>query len=137
MIPAGRVAALLVLAACGRAEGTAPAGQAPAFQLVCDATETRESAALHCVRHDTRNGDTKRVALASIPAAQGPTATTPGPPGSYQLVCRSTTTEARSDFYCVRLDTRTGELLLVALPKVGVIPEGAPAPPPEPPHAYP
>ncbi len=93
------------------------------FDLVCDATETAKQATLLCVREDTRNGDVKVVDLTKLPRSQGSTATSSRAPGSYKLVCRSADTPERGEFRCVRLDTATGDLLLITLPKVGTIPE--------------
>jgi len=101
------------------------AARAPAFQLVCGSSDTKASTSLFCVRMDTRNGDVKRVAWDHIPVSQGPTKAADGPAGRYQLVCDATASETVSDFYCLRLDTESGEMMLVQLPKVGVIPEDA------------
>lgn len=103
----------------------AAAARAPAFQLVCGSSDTKDSTSLFCVRMDTRNGDVKRVAWDHIPVSQGSTKAADGAPGRYQLVCDATHSETTSDFYCLRLDTESGEMLLVQLPKVGVIPEDA------------
>ena len=43
-------------------------------------------------------------------------------PGTYQLECHATRNETTSDLYCLRLNRASGEMLLVALPKVGVVP---------------
>ncbi len=103
----------------------AAGARAPAFQLVCGSSDTKASTSLFCVRMDTRNGDVKRVAWDHIPVSQGPTKAADGPAGRYQLVCDATASETVSDFYCLRLDTESGEMLLVQLPKLGVIPEDA------------
>ena len=92
------------------------------FELVCDSSDTRESSTLFCTRIDTRTGDVKRIDISKLSQSNGPTAAAEERDGTYQLVCDSTDTEARSDFRCVRINTETGELLLVGLPKVEVIP---------------
>lgn len=99
------------------------ADRAPPFDLVCDSADTRQASTLHCVLVDTRNGDVKRVALERLPQSNGPTRATDAPAGTYKLVCDSTDTDTRSDFRCVRLNVRTGELLLVNVPLVGTVPE--------------
>lgn len=120
---------LVVLLAASCSERPLPAASDPAgsvalpFHLVCDSADTRESSTLFCVRLDTRDGDVRRVDLSKLPQSNGPTRAAAGPAGTYQLVCDSTNTEVQSDFRCVRLHRQTGELLLVRLPKVGVIPE--------------
>jgi hypothetical protein len=113
-------AGILIVAGCNKSSSDRP------FDLVCDSTDTLESSTLHCVRIDTRDGDTRRVLLNSIPRAQGPTRSAPEAPGTYQLVCNSTDTPQRSDFRCVRLNRRTGELLIVAEQLLPTIPEGIP-----------
>ena len=74
------------------------------------------------MRSDTRTGDVKRVNIDKLPVSNGPTAAAPGRPGRYQLVCDATSTETRSDFYCLRLDTESGEMMLINLLKVSEIP---------------
>lgn len=116
--------ASIVALSCGRAEPTAQR-QEPNYQLVCDATSTPRDTDLHCVRHDTRTGEVKRVAIPSLKVAK---VDGPGPEdkaGTYQLACRSTSSNTRSDFFCFRLHTMTGELALVPLQSTGVVPEGA------------
>jgi len=127
---------LMIVALCAGACTSTAAGHADSdrvarYQLVCDSSDTPHQSSLFCLRNDTQTGDVKRVAIAEIPVSQGPTAAAPAPSGTYELVCHATRTEDASDLYCVRLHTQTGEMLLVALPKVGIIPEGAT------PHAHP
>lgn len=124
-VAAPAVAIALVLAACARDPGAPTAGAAapaPAYTLACHASNTATSAQVHCVRTDTRTGDVVRVDHARLPISNGPTASAPAPAGRYQLACTATATDQRSDFYCVRLDTQTGDLMLINLLKVGQIP---------------
>ena len=57
--------------------------------------------------------------------ASGPTAAAVGPLGTYQLECEATFSATRSDLYCIRMNTETGEMLLVALPTLETIPPPA------------
>jgi hypothetical protein len=107
----------------GESSRASPGSSPPNFDLVCDSTETAKQATLFCVRHDTRDGDVKVVDLNKIPRSQGSTAAAAGGGGRYKLVCRSADTPEQGDFRCVRLDTVSGDLLLVTLPKVDTIPE--------------
>lgn len=127
-------AILLAATACNKpspssAERQVPTnGQlVPRYELICDSSDTKSKSSLFCMRHDTQTGDVKRVAIDHIPVSQGSTGTTRGPNGSYSLVCHATRTENTSNLYCVRINTQTGEMLIVALPKVGVLPDGASA----------
>ena len=111
-------AAALALMACDKSPPAASGTPRPAprnFELTCDAAETDKSATLFCTRIDTRNGDVRQVDLNRINQSNGPTASTAGPPGRYQLVCRSADSAAKADYRCVRLDTQSGELLLLKL----------------------
>jgi hypothetical protein len=113
------VTALALLAGCSRPGGAAPTAS---FELVCDSSDTPEFSALFCLRHDTRNGDTRRVDVDKLPRSNGSTRAAEAPAGTYQLVCEATSSDKRSEFFCIRLHTGTGEMLLVGLPKVGVVP---------------
>lgn len=115
----------LPILACGKSGGTGGAAanlEAANFQLVCDSSDTKERSSLFCVRIDTRNGDVKVVAVDKLPVSQGPTASEALDPGTYQLECHATRSDATSDLFCLRLNRSSGEMLLVALPKVGVVP---------------
>jgi hypothetical protein len=95
----------------------------PNFKLVCDSADTDKKAELFCVRIDTRNGDIKRINLSKLPVSGTPTKSTIKAPGTYKVVCRASSTATRADFRCLRLDTGTGELQVVKLPGLGMIPE--------------
>jgi len=101
----------------------APAAAAFPYDLVCDSSDTQQSSTLFCMRIDTRTGDVRAINLTKLPVSNGPTASPEGPAGTYVLVCDSTDTPARSEFRCLRMNRQTGELLVVSLPKVGVLPE--------------
>ena len=95
----------------------------PNFQLICDAANTATSAELQCVRADTRTGDVVRINYLQLPTTNGPTATTAGPAGTYTTACSATSMTTRADFYCLRMNTVTGELMLLNLQKVAVYPD--------------
>lgn len=101
--------------ACCRAE------PAPAFTLSCHSASTASSRQLHCVRTDTRNGEVLRVDLEKLPATNGPTAALEGPAGRYQTA-GAAASDDRADFYCARLNTENGELMVINLSKVPTVP---------------
>jgi hypothetical protein len=120
-----RSALLLVLAACSghSAGGASPACPPPAnYELDCASTNTPTASQLNCVRTDTRTGEILVVDYMRLPISNGPTATGAAPAGRFMTACASTATEKRADFYCIRMNTETGELLLVNLQKVNVFP---------------
>jgi hypothetical protein len=92
------------------------------FELDCSSSDTATAAQLYCVRTDTRTGDVLRVNYMNLPTSNGPTGETAGVPGRFTTQCAATSTDARSDFYCIRLNTDTGEMLLLNLQKVGSLP---------------
>ena len=112
------------LSACSK-PSSRQSDKKPNFELVCDSTDTRDSATLFCIRHDTRDGDVQQVAVNALPRSKEATATEVGQPGSYTLRCQATRTAELSDLFCVRLNTQTGDMLLIALPKIGIVPVGA------------
>ncbi len=128
-----RACLLLVFgAACTRSETSKPEAKgsppaAPNFELLCDSSDAKASSMLYCMRHDTRNGDVKRVLWDHLPATQGSTEAAVGPPGRYQLACHATRNEASSDLFCVRVNTETGEMMLINLGKTGTLPAGVPS----------
>jgi hypothetical protein len=116
---------VLPLLGCGKGKesgGTAAAAAGPHYQLVCDSSDTKERSSLFCIRMDTRSGDIKVVAVDKLPVSQGPTASEARDPGTYQIECHATRNDVNSDLYCLRLNRTSGEMLLVALPKVGTFP---------------
>ena len=95
----------------------------PNFELACRASNTATAAELFCIRTDTRNGNIVRVVQNSLPVSNGPTAVNVAEPaGSYTTVCDATSTTTRSDLYCIRMNTRTGDMMLVNLQKIESIP---------------
>jgi len=119
-----RLALALTLAACTQA---APASQAsPAssvnFELTCAAANTDTASQVHCTRTDTRTGDVVVVEALRLPVTTGPTATGGTIAGRFTTVCEATSMSARADFYCIRMNTETGELTLVNLTKVPTLP---------------
>jgi hypothetical protein len=121
-----RLVFVLSLVACSqRAEpsaAAAPVVGAANYELDCAPSNTSNAAQLHCVRTDTRSGDVLVVDYMRLPTSTGPTGTGMAPPGRFTTVCDAASTDTRSDFYCIRMNTETGELLLVNLTQVGVLP---------------
>jgi hypothetical protein len=117
----------VLAAGCGReSSGPTPtSAAAPRFELDCDSSDTTTKTELFCVRSDTRSGEVLRIDKDRLPASNGPTAAAVGPPGLYTTVCDATSTDTRSDFFCIRLNTDTGELMMINLQKVGVFPSGS------------
>lgn len=112
---------LIVLLGCAERGGGA-SSSAVNFELDCAASNTQTAAQLNCVRTDTRTGDIVVVDYMRLPVSNGPTATGAATPGRFTTACAATSTEKQAEFYCVRMNTETGELLLINLQKVGVIP---------------
>jgi len=105
--------AAATLGACGK--GSAPAGAAPRFQLICDSADTAEQSTLFCVRADTRNGDTHVIDIDKLPITSGASRAADERDGTYQTVCDSTVTPTKSDFRCLRLHTGSGEVVVLRL----------------------
>jgi hypothetical protein len=115
--------AALVAAGCNRDVASRADAGGRAFELSCTGSSTHTSGSMQCVRLDTRNGDVQRIDLGKLPASNGPTSSaTVGPAGLFQLACAAVNMAERSDFACVRLNTQTGELMLINLMKVGQVP---------------
>jgi uncharacterized protein YecT (DUF1311 family) len=104
-------AAAMVAASCAKD----PAPARPPFALACDSADTATQSTLFCVRTDTRNGDAVVIDLAKVPVTAGSSRAAEGPSGSYQTACSSTNTAQKSDFRCLRLDTRTGDVVMLRL----------------------
>lgn len=102
--------------------GGGTAGDA-AFQLACEGSATHTSGQIYCVRTDTRSGDVLKIDLAKLPISNGPTGAAAGPAGRYDTKCVAINMAERSDFACVRLNTESGELMLVNLQKVDTLPK--------------
>lgn len=92
------------------------------YELDCGAANTTNAAELHCVRTDTRTGEVVVVDHMKLPVSSGPTAAGTAPAGRFTTACAATSTEKRADFYCVRMNTETGELLLLNLQKADAFP---------------
>ena len=113
-----RVVLLFAFAACS----DPPPPRSPAFELDCDAADTATASQLHCVRTDTRTGEVLVIDHLRLPISNGPTTADARDTGAFTTACAATSTDRRADFYCIRMSTRTGELLLVNLQKVGALP---------------
>jgi len=106
----------------GGGGGGAKAGDA-AFQLSCEGSATNTSGQIYCVRTDTRSGDVLKIDMAKLPISNGPTGAAAGPAGRYDTKCVAINMAERSDFACIRLNTESGELMLVNLQKVDSLPK--------------
>lgn len=115
-----RLTLLLALVACSsRVTNSTSAAN---YELDCAPANTATASQLNCVRTDTRTGEILVIDYMKLPVSNGPTVTGTGPAGRFTTSCNSTSTEKRADFYCIRMNTETGELLLVNLQKVSVFP---------------
>jgi hypothetical protein len=114
------IASIALLVGCAKQSG----GSSPAanFELDCDATNTQNASQLNCVRTDTRSGEVIVVDYMRLPVSNGPTTTGATTAGRFTTGCAATSTDTRADFYCIRMNTETGELLLINLTKVPVTP---------------
>jgi len=119
-----RALALLAVAACSTARGpeVAPVSSAVNYELACAAASTSTAAQMQCVRTDTRTGDVLVVDYMKLPLSNGPTATGGATAGRFTTACAAPSTSTRADFLCVRMNTETGEMLLINLTKVGTLP---------------
>jgi len=98
---------------CSSSKGAPSA--AARYTLSCDSADTVQKSTLFCVRTDTANGDAVVVDLDRLPITSGASRAADEADGTYQTVCDSTVTPQKSDFGCVRLHTRTGELVMLRL----------------------
>lgn len=111
-----RGTALAVAAGIAGCSGSGPASApGPRYQLACDSADTAQQSTLFCVRLDTRNGDALVVDLDKLPVTSGSSRSLDDTDGTYRIECDSTVTPQKSDFRCLRLHTRTGEVVLLRL----------------------
>jgi hypothetical protein len=109
-----RLAALAIVAAgCSSSGAAAPPG--PRYQLSCDSADTAQQSTLFCVRLDTHNGEALVVDLDKLPITAGSSRALEDVDGTYRVECDSTVTPQKSDFRCLRLHTRTGEVVMLRL----------------------
>ncbi len=94
-------------------EGRSPSP--PRYELRCDSADTAQASTLFCVRLDTRNGDAVVLDLDKLPVTSGSSRAQDESDGTYQLGCDSTVTPQKSDFRCLRLHTRTGDVVMLRL----------------------
>jgi hypothetical protein len=115
-----RFTLLLMVMACS----TSGSGSGPSvnYELDCAAANTATAAQLRCVRTDTRTGDVVVVNYLKLPVSNGPTAGGGAPAGRFTTSCSATSTEKQSEFYCIRMNTETGDLLLINLQKATAFP---------------
>ena len=118
-----RFVLLVVLLGCAERGGSSAPSTPPAnFELDCAASNTATAAQVNCVRTDTRSGDVVVLDYMRLPVSAGSTATGAAVAGRFTTACAATSTDQKADFYCIRLNTETGEALLVNLQKVNVLP---------------
>jgi hypothetical protein len=115
---------LVSLSGCAQQGRTAvdPPAASGNFHLTCAAPSTANSAQMQCVRTDTRSGDIVVVDYMKLPQSTGPTATGGAAAGRFETACAAPSTASRGEFLCVRLNTETGEMLMINLTKVTVFP---------------
>jgi len=105
----------LVLVVLGGCAKDAPSVPGPRFQLACDSADTSQASTLFCVRLDTRNGDAVVLDLEKLPVTTGPSRAIEDVDGAYVMACDSTVTPQHSDFRCLRMHTRTGDVVVLRL----------------------
>lgn len=108
------LAAGLAVGACTSPVTATAEGPGP-FALACDSADTTQRSTLFCVRTDTRDGDVLVVDLETAPVTTGSSRATLDAAFTYQTVCDSTVTPEQSDFRCLRLNTRTGDIVVLRL----------------------
>jgi hypothetical protein len=111
--------ALVVMACSAQSTGVTSAAN---YELDCGAANTATAAQLHCIRTDTRSGEIAVINYLKLPVSTGPTATGATLAGRFTTSCSATSTDKQADFYCIRMNTETGELLLINLQKANVLP---------------
>jgi hypothetical protein len=118
---------LLITSACRGPEPgrSSDATSDHAFDIVCDGSSTSTSGQPQCIRTDTRTGELVHVEISRLPVSNGPTGAAPGPDGRYKTACVAVNMAERSDFYCLRLNTESGEIMLVNLRKIPTFPSTA------------
>jgi hypothetical protein len=100
----------------------AGASPVPNFTLGCYSASTATSRQVHCIRTDTRTGDVVRANLDKLPVSSGSTGVAASPPGRFQVSCATAASAEQADFYCARLNTETGELMMLNMQKVPQVP---------------
>ncbi len=113
---------LAALLGCNPQQGRAVDRVGQNFELTCAAPSTANSAQMQCVRTDTRTGEIVVVDYMRLPTSNGPTATGGASQGRFDTACAAPSTAVRGEFLCVRLNTETGEMLLINLTKATVYP---------------
>src|SRR6266545_2013811 len=118
---------LLLLGSCRGSEPNLSSGLVGdhAFDISCAGSSTHTSGQAQCIRTDTRTGDIVRVEISRLPVSNGRTGVAPGADGRYKTACVAVNMAERSDFYCLRLDTESGEIMLVNLLKIPTFPASA------------
>jgi hypothetical protein len=115
----------LVLSGCPQPAVVAPGGAAsgaPNFTLQCYSASTATTRQVHCIRTDTRTGDAVRANIEKLPVTTGSTAVAASPAGRYAVSCATAASAEQADFYCARLNTETGELMMLNMQKVPQVP---------------
>jgi hypothetical protein len=111
----------VIMPACTNAAAP-PAAGLVRFHLQCRPSNTASAAEVHCIRTDTGSGEIVKVEIFKLPVSQGATGASVGRMGRFQTECAAASTATKSDFYCVRLDTDTGEMMLINMQKLPPFP---------------
>ena len=114
---------LLVTLLCGCPQPTVSPGGGgqPNFTLSCHSASTATSRQVHCIRTDTRTGDVVRASIDKLPVGTASTAA-PSPAGRFAVACATAASAEQADFYCLRMNTDTGEMTMLNLQKVPQVP---------------
>lgn len=95
---------------------------APNFTLGCYSASTATTRQVHCIRTDTRTGDVVRANIDKLPVSAGSTGVAASPAGRFQVSCATAASAEQADFYCARLNTESGELMMLNMQKVPQVP---------------
>ena len=60
--------------------------------------------------------------LEKLPVLAGSTGAAASPAGRFQVSCVSAASAEQADFYCVRLNTESGEMMMLNMTKVPQVP---------------
>jgi hypothetical protein len=92
------------------------------YQLACDTNDTESLSEWKCLRLDSRRGSAVYVDLNRVTVSDGRGFESPSEVGRYRAYCNSTRTAHEANFRCVRLDAKTGDVMLQPVDKLGTVP---------------
>lgn len=98
------------------------AGAGANFTLSCHSASTATARQVHCIRTDTRTGEVQRVNIDKLPVSTGSSGGAAAAAGRYQTSCVTAATADQADFICARINTESGEMMMVNLQKVTQVP---------------